>query len=149
MNGLNKKIRTLCGALCVIFAASVAAPRPANAWLVTVGSVNILGNGSNASIFGSALICVILFPFCILDQKDAGAGATTSADLVANGYSSAQIKTILADQNTLAGLLTAKGLALRVGSTDTRETLSSQIRSVYPKVSETYLDYAADASGLK
>lgn len=149
MKNLNKKIRMMGGMICAILAFSAVTPRPANAWILTVGDDNILGSHSDGAIFGSALICVIFLPFCLLDQKVPGAAGTTAADLAANGYTSAQIQTILADQSALTSRLSAQRLQLKVGPTDTRESLLSQIRSVYPRVSDTYLEFAADASGLK
>lgn len=92
------KLKVLAASVALFFGISIA-PQKADAMLVM--------EPDNAIFFfvpGSELVCLLLLPFCILDQK-AEITHVTAQDLRDNGYSDAQISNIEAGQTEVANYM--------------------------------------------
>lgn len=136
----------IVGTLCAIFAMGSAAP-PARAWLLLTDGESV--TGFPPGFIGDGILCIITLPFCLLDKKDGGKKTATASDLAANGYTPEQIQVILSDQNKIAAQMKVNGLALMISPNETKKTLSAELRSVDPGVSQSYLDFAAQTAGVK
>jgi len=144
-------------ALSLVATSTFVAPSRAHAFLIVEGAAGETpangpwGPGNNTTALQSAslvLLCVITLPICLLDEKSNGQ-SVSATDLAANGYTAQQIGVIQQDQSQLTARLQAKNMKLAINTDDTKETISNEIRSVYPNASQTYLDFATGSAGLK
>lgn len=103
--------------------------------------VGIMGYGYVPSLTDDhavdVALCVVLLPFCLLDEK-AEAGQISQQDLLDNGYSSEQVSSILSGQEAVMSYLTANGLRLS-GSGSSQELAA--VLSQVPGVTQGYLDF--------
>lgn len=90
-----------------------------------------------------ALVCLILLPICLLDEKVDGVNAATAQNLVDNGYTPAEAHQIVSENQALAQSLAARNLRMTIDKNDTPETISSQIRSVMPQASQLFVNFYA------
>lgn len=144
-------------ALALMATSTFVAPSRANAYLLVMGASGETpangpwAKGNDTTALQSAslvLLCIVTLPFCLLDEKSNGQSVSAS-DLAANGYSAEQIGLIQHDQSALTAKLQASSTKLLINADDTKASISSQIQSVYPAVSQTYLDFATGSVGLK
>lgn len=129
--------------LAAIVGTQVVAPPKANAWLVATLQQFDDMTGPEW------VLCIVIFPLCVLDEKQNSSHSTSVKDLQANGYSASEINQIVSDQTAVVQALASSKLALQVRSSDTAASISNDIRSVYPAASETYINFVTSSNGLK
>ena len=118
-------------------------PQKADAIMIAV-----LAAGGNFNLNDGPLIaCVIMAPFCLLDQEGI-LRPTSLQDLLDNGYSAKDANTILMDQKNIQQVLLAQRLSLKVQKQETRDSVRESLVSIYPTVSDLYVDFLTSQLGL-
>jgi hypothetical protein len=84
---------------------------------------------------GSGIVCILLLPFCILDQK-AEVSQVSSQDLRDNGYTDAQISNIQAGQTEVGNYMKAHDMTNATQMPQAIDALKSSL-------SEDYLNFAS------
>jgi hypothetical protein len=97
-----------------------------------------------AQALGDAAVCILLLPFCILDEKSSGTAGMSKDDLLNNGYSASDADQIAAETRALTAALAAKNEKLTVAKTDTASSVASDIRSVMPSASPLFTQFYTD-----
>lgn len=159
----SKFLATVTLALTLAIGASAVAPKNADAAIILssivfgpemgVPMVEYTIDDAVHGDPGSILItagCVILLPLCLLDEKtNAKSTAISSADLLANGYSAEDIQQIQSDQAVLLENMKTAHVKLVIKKTDTRESIQSDIHTLYPGASAVYMDFFTNSLNLK
>lgn len=91
--------------------------------------------------------CIIVLPFCLLNEE-ADAKETTALHLAANGYDKSEIATILKDQSMVMKGLKSHGVRVVFEKKDSPIEIESALRSFYPAVSETYVNFVIESVSL-
>ena len=154
----NKKLVTL-GLLASMLLGQV--PK-ADAALMITGTNHWLGDDWGFWVeydMGSVALCIVLLPFCLLDNKIASTDTANGESLrirrLSSQYFEAQeIRQIEADQAQMTKLLSERRernepSRLYIGKSDTRKSIAQDIRRVYPQASDVYVEFITEFGGLK
>lgn len=147
-NKIKKGVATFFLSLMMLFGAVM--PKDAHAYLVVGGTDVWKRNWNYNGPFLNTiyiLTCVYFLPLCLLDEKNSSVQLTTE-NLIAQGFSSEEVTTIMSDQKLLTKRLFDNNMKLEVRSTDTRESIRSEVLSIAPEVSDLYLNFLFEVKGL-
>ena len=136
-----KKTQTwIVGALAAValISSSLYSPK-ANAYAF----VSMMGHGYVVSATGrdssDAILCVALFPFCLLKDK-AAPGHLTAKDLLANSYSQAEVNSILAGQSAAVKYFTEKNMRVTEGNELSSDQLAERLADV-PGATPEFIEF--------
>lgn len=89
------------------------------------------------------ILCVILLPFCILDEKaDAStANSISKQDLLDNGYTLPQADQLIAEHQVLVKSALDKNVRLALENHDTQASVATQIRTLMPQASDLFVNF--------
>ncbi len=136
----------LLSAACVLTSLNSV---PSHA-LIALGAVDTdyMRTQNAAQNASQTFLCLILLPFCILDAKAPQINGVTEQELAANGYSKEEIVQIQRDQQALSAILRQKKATLKIAPQDTRASVEQDLRSLHPNISDVYVEYFTEKSGL-
>ena len=92
------------------------------------------------------VLCVILLPLCLLDEKATPSKVYTAQDLLDNGYTESAVAVIIQDQNQMMSELMSKGQTFVFEANDTPMTVESSLRAMDPEVSNDYINFVVDVN---
>ena len=92
--------------------------------------------------------CILLLPLCLLDEHSLSTPSISPSDLRDNGYSDLEISKIFADQKILLEKLSGNGKRLGFENNETRQSIATGLKSVYPEISDDYLNFLSESRGL-
>lgn len=112
--------------LAVLATVSIvsAVPNQAHALMMVAQQSDIL-KGS-----GDVILCLVLLPFCLLNDKGQ-VSQVTEQDLVGNGYTSSEIANIKAGQERVIDYMTSHKLNSATQMEETVEVLRPSLNSDY------------------
>lgn len=85
--------------------------------------------------------CIVLLPFCLLDEKVDGLPGVSKTDLMNSGYTQKEADQIFSDGPALAKRLQEKQQRIVVGEYDTLESITTDVRSVLPEASDAFVSF--------
>lgn len=157
----NMKKMFLALNLCLILAGTTLTPNSANAILIVMGiplAINSLINPPPPDTrspevkakddMDFTIKCLLLLPFCLYDKQSNLQEVLAKSLLLDNGYNPNEADLIIKDQAQLTLNLTQQHKLLKVQKTDTGASIASDVRSVYPAVSQVYLEYLKENLNL-
>lgn len=155
-----KAFKTLALTLALTASSIAMVPQSAKAYLLAAGAAGYtpadgpwgeryIRRTTVLSSLSWVGLCLVLLPFCLLDQESDAQASVTTEELAANGYSSQEIALIQKDQKELVQKLAEQNIKLMIKKNDTKKIIEREIKSVYPNVSDLYLDFAMGSIGLK
>jgi hypothetical protein len=141
-------LRKLSALMAIVIGLMAIAPRSHAG--ILIGALEPEGwaegnyGGGPVSALGSFMrwtACIVLLPFCLLDENAKIDGAVTVTDLVDDGYSLAQAEDFAAENKQLASNIVKRRMRLVVSKADTRSSLQSDILGVMPNASNEFVDF--------
>lgn len=142
---MKKVSKVVLTAVVALSLSNLFAPK-ANAFglinLAVDGRLDYVGTPTTMQDFVLTAMCIALLPFCILDGQSA-AGHVTVADLRNNGYSEAEINSIMAGQNAVVSYLQTNKLAVQKSGSMNSVELAAFISQV-PGVTPAYVNFVVN-----
>ncbi|MFZ4403489.1 MAG: hypothetical protein ACOYOK_05245 [Pseudobdellovibrionaceae bacterium] len=136
----NSKKSLLLVAISIFMSLTTA--QKSQAIIALYGGNEFFGSNSGpAETTVSILGCVLILPLCILDKSTDNFLGIDKQIIIDNGYSESEASQIIAEFKKLVEHLAASKQKISVAATDTQESLTAQIKSVYPEASDLFIDF--------